>query len=189
MMSDFFLFLRRFTVSFRRFAAVILAVSLVACSFFGCSRNAVAELFFYREADLRANITFECNGVESRFYYERIGGVGTVTFTYPQELEGFMLRLSSDEAFIIYDGLEAEAPSSLALIPGIMGEIFSLSPDSVTLVETVESSDGTKTALTKISASGVSVTVDSDGIPVCAEGVLFGVSFRAEIAELSVITV
>ena len=170
---------------YRCFAAVALAFSILVCSVLGCSPSASEELFFYRDEDLRAEISLSCNGTDSRFLYERIGGVGSVSFVSPEELDGFVIKLAPDGAVIIYDGLEAEAPDALVLIPALVGEMFSVSPDSVTLVETVESDSGEQ--LTKIYASGLSVTVDGDGIPVRAEGVLFGVSFRASISEFAVI--
>lgn len=185
-MSDFFVFLRGFTVRYRCFAAVVLTFSILVSSVLGCSPSASEELFFYRDEDLRAEISLSCNGTDSRFLYERIGGVGSVSFVSPEELEGFVIKLAPDGAVIIYDGLEAEAPDALALIPALAGEIFSISPDSVTSVETVES-DSSEKKLTKIYASGLSVTVDGDGIPVCAEGVLFGVNFRASISDFAVI--
>ena len=188
MMSDFFVFLGGSTARFRRFATLFSAVAFLVCSFFGCSRGTAEELFFYRKADIRADVSLICNGAESRFSYERIGDVSRAEFTYPQELEGFVLELTSEAAFVSCDGLRAEAPDTLALIPRLAYEIFSLSPEAVTLVETVDNVSDPQTALTKISVSEVSVTVDGNGIPVGAEGVLFGVSFRADIAEFSVIT-
>ena len=186
-MSDFFVFCGCFCGRSRRLAATVLVFSVLVCSLIGCSPSAGEELFFYREADLRAEIALNCNGTDSRFLYERIGSVGSVSFVFPEELDGFVIKLAPDGAAIIYDGLTAEAPDALALIPALTGEIFSISPDSVTSVETVESDGNSEKKLTKIYASGVSVTVDGDGVPVSAEGVLFGVNFRASISEFAVI--
>lgn len=184
MINDFFSYFASF---FRRLTAVLLAATAIVFPFFGCSRTSDNELFFYRDADIRAEIALTCNGSDSVFLYERVGGRGLVTFTAPEELAGFSLELTSEGASVIYGDLRADAPEGMSLIPRLIGEIFALSPQQISRVETVENEQAPQEPLTKIVASGISVTVDRGGIPVSAEGVLLGVSFQANVTDFEVI--
>lgn len=156
----------------------VLAVILqLLCGCSGGHRG--EELFFYKNKPLTASVSLECNGESSSFEYKRENNAESLVFTAPSQLEGFSLSSSEGDTVISIDGLSAEAPEALTLPLKIASELFSLSSDGMTGVESVENPSGTR-----IFFQGFSVTVDQSGIPVFSEGVLFGVSYRAEITEL-----
>ena len=171
---------------------ILLALSifslLSAFSLFGCAKTAQNELFFYRNENIKAEISLTCNGTSSRFTYERLEDTSKVTFSLPQELTGFTLELTAEGAYVLYGDLKTDAPEALTLIPELVGEIFAVAPDQISAVETLESFEGSeKTILTRLVTSTCSVTIDENGIPVSAEGMISGAVFSMEIENFTVI--
>lgn len=177
---------------YRRIISVILSVLLgfTACvgllGFPGCAPGAgVSELFFYRAEVVEAEMTLLCNGSVSAFLYRGSSDSCRVEFTAPEELCGFVLETDADGGRVVIDGLTATAPDALCVVPNIARRIFTLEPDDVTSIETVPHPDGGEETVTAVIVDGIKVTLDKDGRPIRAEGVLFGVGFQAEITDFS----
>lgn len=157
------------------------------CSGISCSpKTESEELFYYRTEEVTAKITLECNGTVSQFLYSGKGGDCIVEFTAPEELLGYSVQLTESGGRVSIDGLTAEAPDALCTVPKIMSAVFTLSPETVTEISTAPHPENDGETVTEIIADGITVTLDSNGRPILADGSLFGVSFTAKIAELTV---
>ena len=149
----------------------------------GCvNKSQSEELFFYRTETVEAEITMECNGVRSRFTYCGNAEECRIDFLEPSELYGFSLEIAEGRGQVSVDGLTAEAPEALCIIPNIMRKIFTLSPESVTAIETAPHPENGVETVTKITADGITVTLNKNGLPIRAEGVLFDTPFTTEIS-------
>lgn len=144
------------------------------------------ELFHYRDRPVTARVNAECNGVTSEFRYDGTGIDCRIEFTAPRELVGYSIELTENSGRITVDGMTAEAPDPLCTVPKIMRAVFTLSPESVSEIETAPHPKTTEETVTRVTADGVTVTLDKNGLPISAEGVLFGVKFNAEITEFTV---
>lgn len=174
---------------FHRVIAVFFSVlwGFTASFCLSCAPSYQADgLFHYRDMQVTAKVRAECNGVSSEFRYSGTKDRCRVEFTAPRELTGYAIVLTENGGQITVDGLTAEAPAPLCTLPKIMRAAFTLSPESVSEIETAPHQGNEGETVTRVTADGVTVTLDKNGIPISAEGVLFGVKFNAEITEFTV---
>ena len=148
--------------------------------------SAENELFFYRTETVEAEISLEYSGAFSRFRYSGNGSEAHVEFTAPEELTGFSISVTEDGGEISIDGLTAEAPDALCTIPKVIQTIFTLSPEDVSEITTAPHPEKEGETVTRVTAKGITVTLNDEGLPILAEGTVFGVKFTAKIAELAV---
>ena len=172
-------------------AFLLVLLEFTACIGFstslGCApRSRAEELFFYRLEEVTAEVTLTCNGSASAFVYRGSPDSCRVTFTAPDELCGFAIESDSEGGRITVDGLTAPAPDALCAAPNITRRIFTLSPDDVTSIETAPHPDNEGEKVTVVTADGITVALDRNGLPIRAEGALFGIGFQAEITDFSV---
>ena len=179
--------IKRISAAFFTFLSGITALFGIFCSTACTGSHHSEELFFYRTETVEANIVMECNGTSSSFHYKGNEEACTVEFTAPNELNGFILEVSSDSARVIYEDLNTEAPEALCTIPNIVRRIFALSPENVTEITTAPHPQNEEETVTVVTVSEITVTLDQSGSPIIAEGTLFGTSFRAQIIDLAVI--
>lgn len=174
---------------FRRAITLFFTVLWVftACSGISCSQKpSSGELFHYRTETVEARVTVQCNGVTSTLLYRGDPCEQCVEFVAPDELSGFVIRLTETGARVEIDGLTAEAPDALCTLPKILRTVFMLSPDEITDISTAPHPEKEGETVTLVTAKGVTVSIDASGVPILAEGALYGVSFTAKIADLAV---
>ena len=135
---------------------------------------------------MEAEIALEYNGVSSRFKYSGNENEARVEFTAPEELNGFSISISEEGGKVNIDGLTADAPDALCAVPKIMRTVFTLSPEDVTEITAAPHPEKEGGTVTRITADGITVTLNGDGLPILAEGTLFGASFTAKITDLTV---
>ena len=175
------IFLRAFSLFFS-ILWVFTVFSATSCS----HKTTVSELFYYRTREVTAEITLECGGTSSGFHYSGGASDCTIEFTYPEELCGYSLQLTESGGRVSIGELTAEAPDALCTVPKIMLSVFTLSPEEITEISAAPHPEREGETVTTITADGIRVTLDSSGLPLLAEGVLFGVSFTAKIADFTV---
>ncbi len=175
----------RINCNFPRIFCVLFALLWVFTA--SCAPALTAdELFFYRTETVEAEIALECNGVSSRFKYSGNGSKSRVEFTAPEELNGFSILLTEEGGQVSIDGLTAEAPDALCTVPKIMQTVFTLSPEAVAEITTAPHPEKDGETVTMVTADGITVALDGSGLPILAEGTVFGVAFTAKIAKLTV---
>ena len=169
---------------YRIFAAIfsVLLVFTASCA----PISTAEELFFYRTETVEAEIALEYNSVSSRFKYSGNENEARVEFTAPEELNGFSISISEEGGKVNIDGLTVDAPDALCAVPKIMRTVFTLSPEDVTEITAAPHPEKEGETVTRITADGITVTLNGDGLPILAEGTLFGASFTAKITDLTV---
>ena len=164
---------------------LIFTASFHIFSFSSCTQNtSVEELFFFRNEDISATVLIKCNGQDSSFSYRRTEGRSELKCLSPEELTELLFERENGETTVSIGDLSIPSPEPLALIPTICDTLFSLSPENICSVETEDSSNG---ELTTVALDGLTVALDSNGIPLYANGVINGVIFSAEIRDFAVI--
>ena len=167
-------------------AATVFVLFWSFCAATGCAALRGADLLGYCDGELSASVRLTYNGAMSEFRYteavNELGSVSALAFTAPEELVGFSLRSEIGRTVVICEGLEAEAPEALALIPMLMKSVFSLDSASVRSI-TSEQTDGM--TFTAVGVDGLKVLLGEEGTPVMIEGVFRGAPFTAHIGEFS----
>jgi len=174
---------------FRRASALVLSIlwvftaPLALNSQVGCARHPRSEeLFYYRTENVEAEISLEYNGVSSQFRYKGDENGCRVEFSQPDQLSGFVIEVTNGIGKITFGDLSAAAPDALCAIPNIMHRVFTLSAEEITDVETEQTEGAESETTTKIVTSDITVKLNSQGIPICAEGA----KFKAEIRDFTV---
>lgn len=153
----------------------------------GCAgTSASPELFHYRNETVEAEAELDIVGNLSSFRYCGNGRECTVSFTAPEELCGFGLELSEEGGSVVIGDLRTEAPERLCIIPKIMQSVFTLSPESVTAIETAPHPTDPSVTVTKVTVGDVAVTLSTDGFPIYAEGTVDGIRFKAKLISFKV---